>query len=43
MPAAAENLRPVLAYIQEHFADPITIEELARLSHFEQKLFYELF
>ncbi len=40
MPAAAENLRPVLAYIQEHFADPITIEELARLPHLSKSYFF---
>ena len=43
MPAAAENLRPVLAYIQEHFADPITIEELARLSHLSKSYFMSCF
>ena len=43
MPAAAENLRPVLAYIQEHFADPITIEELARLSHLSKAIFMSCF
>ena len=43
MPASAENLRPVLAYIQEHFADPITIEELARLSHLSKSYFMSCF
>lgn len=43
MPAAAENLRPVLAYIQEHFADPLTIEELARLSHLSKSYFMSCF
>lgn len=42
-PAPAENLRPVLAYIQEHFADPITIEELAKLSHLSKSYFMSCF
>ncbi len=42
-PALAENLRPVLAYIQEHSADPLTIEELASLSHLSKSHFMSCF
>lgn len=42
-PAFSENLRPVLAFIQSHSAEPITIEQLAKIAHMSKSYFMSCF
>lgn len=42
-PAFSENLRPVLAFIQSHSAETITIEQLAKIAHMSNSYFMSCF
>lgn len=42
-PNAEEKLKTVLSYIREHYAERLTIEELAGLCHFSQPYFMSFF
>lgn len=39
----SEKIKPVLAYIRDHYADPLTIEELASISGFSPVHFMNIF